>query len=172
VLYRNEYRFGDKKTFGTSAAALAGPSAFQQVTLDLQWFVQPIARSVIMAGLHGRQVTTSHLEPSDFFRFGGTKTLRGFRELQFSGSRVAWTNLEYRVVLARRSFAYGFFDSGYYALPADDEAGVAASQHVTYGYGVGLRTETSLGNVGVSVALGQGDPFSQAKVHIGLVNEF
>jgi outer membrane protein insertion porin family len=172
ILYRNEYRIGDKKTFGGSAAALEGPSAFQQVTLDLQWFVQPMTRSVVMAGLHGRQVTTSHLEPSDLFRFGGTNSVRGFRELQFSGSRVAWTNLEYRVLLATRSFAYGFFDSGYYALPADAKAETGSSQSVTYGYGVGLRTETSLGNVGVSVALGEGDPFSQAKVHVGLVNEF
>jgi outer membrane protein insertion porin family len=170
VLYRTEYRAGSKKSFGASAAA--GPSALQQVGLDLQWFVQTFPRNVVMAGVHGRQVTNSRLEVSDLFRFGGTNTLRGYRELQFVGSRVAWTNLEYRVLLARRSFCYGFFDTGYYALPEDAVLGTASAQSVKYGYGVGLRMETGLGNVGVSFALGEGDNLSQGKIHFGLMNEF
>ena len=103
---------------------------------------------------------------------GGTNTLRGYRELQFLGSRIAWTNLEYRQLLARRSYCFGFFDSGYYFLPENADLAIASSQHVKYGFGLGIRLETGIGNVGVSFALGQGDALSQGKIHFGLINEF
>lgn len=168
VLYQNEYRIGDKKIFGPADER----STLQKVSLDLQWYTQPLSRNVILVGLHGRQVTNDRLETSDLYRFGGTNTLRGYRELQFLGSRVAWTNVEYRLLLERRSFCYGFFDSGYYLLPADDVLGVPSSQGVKYGYGIGIRLETSLGNLGVSFALGGGDGLSGGKIHFGIINEF
>jgi len=106
------------------------------------------------------------------FRFGGAKTLRGYRENQFLGSRVAWTNAEYRFLLGRRSFLFGFLDTGYYNRPAQPEQNLPGEDGVKYGYGFGLRTDTPLGNIGVSFALGQGDSFSQGKIHIGLINDF
>ncbi len=106
------------------------------------------------------------------FRFGGANTLRGYRENQFLGSRVAWTNAEYRFLLGRRSFFFGFLDTGYYSRPADIEQSLPASEAFKYGYGIGLRTDTPLGNISVSFALGQGDSFSQGKIHIGLINDF
>jgi outer membrane translocation and assembly module TamA len=50
--------------------------------------------------------------------------------------------------------------------------GISSTQHLKYGYGVGIRLETSLGNIGVSFALGAGDSFTQAKLHISLINDF
>jgi outer membrane protein insertion porin family len=35
-----------------------------------------------------------------------------------------------------------------------------------------VRIETGLGIMGVSFALGKGDTFGTAKIHVGLVNEF
>ncbi len=173
IYYHNAYAIGNKKILGsTPPGASAEASALQRVSLDLQWYTSPVVRNVILVGLHGRQVTNDRLEASDLYRFGGTNTLRGYRELQFSGSRIAWTNLEYRVLLAPRSFAFGFFDSGYYFLPEDPALSAPSSQSVKYGYGVGIRLETALGNVGVSFALGGGDGLSQGKIHFGLINEF
>ena len=106
------------------------------------------------------------------YRFGGMRTLRGYRESQFLGSRVAWSNTEYRFILARRSFFYVFVDGGYYLRPADDVRGIARTDAFKYGYGLGLQLETGLGNLGVSFALGQGDSFSNGKIHFGLINEF
>jgi len=40
------------------------------------------------------------------------------------------------------------------------------------GYGVGFNLETSLGILRVSFALAKGEPFSEAKIHFGIVNEF
>jgi outer membrane protein insertion porin family len=103
---------------------------------------------------------------------GGARTLRGYRENQFFGSRIAWTNTEYRFLLARRTFIYGFVDTGYYFRPKDDLRLSPKAEGFKYGYGLGLLVETSLGYLGVSFALGQGDSFNNGKIHFGLINEF
>jgi outer membrane protein insertion porin family len=114
----------------------------------------------------------SFFENSDLFRLGGTNSLRGYREDQFLGARILWTNLEYRLLLTRRTFAFLFFDTGYYLREADVERNILKSEDFLYGYGLGLNIETGLGVLGVSFALGEGDSFSDGKIHFGLVNEF
>jgi outer membrane protein insertion porin family len=106
------------------------------------------------------------------YRLGGTTTLRGYRESQFIGSRIAWTNVEYRFLLSPRSFFFGFLDGGYYFLPDNQIQGIQSSQSFKYGYGIGTRIETGIGLLGVSFAFGEGDSFSQGKIHFGIVNEF
>ncbi len=172
IQYHSEYRIGNKKIFNAVGFAVSGVSTVQRVSVDLQFFTPVFSRNVLMIGLHGRQITNSQVEVSDLYRFGGTNSLRGYREYEFTGSRIAWTNTEYRFVMARRSLLYGFFDTGYYFLPAENNGLIPAQQKVKYGYGVGMRVETSLGNVGVSFALGEGDSFSEGKIHFGLMNEF
>ncbi|HZY10214.1 MAG TPA: POTRA domain-containing protein [Bacteroidota bacterium] len=167
VFYRTDYRVGNKKIFDKDET-----STVQKVSLDAELIVGTYPRQVAVLGLHGRQRTSVLNEVSDFYRLGGARTLRGYRENQFRGSRVAWTNVEYRFLLARRSFLFGFFDTGYFFVPGDERFGVVPQQSVKYGYGLGIRLETSLGNIGVSFALGEGDSFNQAKIHIGLVNQF
>ncbi|MGH2567751.1 MAG: hypothetical protein ACRDGA_05385, partial [Bacteroidota bacterium] len=61
---------------------------------------------------------------------------------------------------------------GYSATPGQEVTGVSASEQAKVGYGVGLRVDTALGFVGVSIAFGQGDTFSTAKLHVRLINEF
>jgi outer membrane protein insertion porin family len=172
--YRIEYSYG-RKTLNDSLAATTsggGSSGVQRLLLDLEFYIPAFARQVIAVGVHGYEVRGRDIQESDMFRFGGARTLRGYRENQFMGSRVAWTNAEYRFLLGRRSFLFGFFDTGYYSRPADTVRNIAAEDGVKYGYGIGLRTDTPLGNLSVSFALGQGDSFSQGKIHIGLNNDF
>jgi outer membrane protein insertion porin family len=174
VRYRSEYQIGSKRSHFTSSITSFIPerSTIRRLSLDAETYIETVPRQILAVGLHGRQVTSDGIEVSDHYRFGGTNTIRGYRENQFSGSRIAWTNTEYRFLLARRSFVYGFFDTGYYFLPDDPIRAVSSLQRVTYGYGVGVRLETALGNMGVSFAFGRGDSFGQGKIHIGLVNEF
>ncbi len=166
VNYRNEYQIGNKKIYAGLSSA---QSIFtvQKISFDAEFFAQPFVHQVVTLSLHGRQITSDNIELGDLFRFGGTTSLRGYREKQFLGSRVGWTNAEYRFLLARRSYFFGFFDTGYYFLP-----GVSSTESFKFGYGIGIRLETSLGNIGVSFAFGEGDSFSQGKIHIGLLNDF
>jgi outer membrane protein insertion porin family len=172
--YRIEYSYGRKKLDDSLAATVSGTgsSGVQRLLLDLEFYIPAFSRQVIAVGLHGYEVRGRDIQESDMFRFGGARTLRGYRENQFMGSRIAWTNAEYRLLLGRRSFLFGFFDTGYYSRPADTVRDIPAEDGVKYGYGIGMRTDTPLGNLSVSFALGQGDSFSQGKIHIGLINDF
>jgi outer membrane protein assembly factor BamA len=173
ILYRSDYRIGRKKIFGLpDTSTLERTITVQKLGLDFEWFVETFPRQVTMLGLRGRELRSGNIEIGDLYRFGGANTMRGYRENQFAGSRVVWSNAEYRLLLARRSFVFGFFDSGYYFRPTDESLGMTSAQGFKYGYGVGIRLETALGNIGVSFALGEGDSFSQGKIHLGLINEF
>ena len=164
VRYRSDYRVGIKRSFDNITAS---PSwlTVQKFGLDVEVYIPLIQRQILVFSAHGRQINVPNPQISDMFRFGGAFSLRGFRENQFIGSRVAWTNTEYRFLVERHSFVYGFFDAGYYL----DQNSV---EYLKYGYGAGVRLETGFGMVSVSFGLGKGDSFSQGKFHFGLMNEF
>lgn len=175
VRYRTDYNYGTKRFSNIPAAyssRIKQKVTVQRITLDLDFFVSTFSRQVVALGLHGRELQSGQLEESEMFRFGGSRTLRGYRENQFLGSRVMWSNAEYRFLLARRSFLYAFIDTGYYLRPADEVRTIAKSDAFKYGYGIGIQLETGLGTMGVSFALGEGDTFTNGKIHFGLINEF
>jgi outer membrane protein insertion porin family len=173
--YRTDYQYGRKRVSNippSLASQVARRVTVQRFSLDLDVYLSTFSRQVLAFGVHGRELRGGQLEEGEMYRFGGMRTLRGYRENQFLGSRVAWSNTEYRFLLARRSFLYGFVDAGYYLRPADEVRGLPRTDAFKYGYGIGLQLETGLGNLGVSFALGQGDSFSNGKIHFGLINEF
>jgi len=75
-------------------------------------------------------------------------------------------------MLTQRSYAFLFFDAGYYFLDAVPEKGIAKLEEYIFGYGLGITVETAIGLLGVSFALAQGDSFSEGKIHFGIINEF
>ena len=174
VRYRAIYENGSKRITSPAGASSGIPerSTVQKIGIDAEFYIEALTRQIVRLAVFGRQITTDNLETADYYQFGGATTLRGYREHQFQGSAVAWTNAEYRFHLARRSFVYGFFDTGFYFIPPDDDAGVPSAQDFLFGYGIGLRVETVLGNIGVSIALGKGDAPGQAKLHFVLLNDF
>ena len=175
ILFENSYSFSRKKINGPQQFITQDISTnvnLQRLTLDLSGYYELFPKQVIALGLHGRELRGSFFEISDLFRLGGANTLRGYREDQFLGNRVTWTNLEYRLLLTRRTFGFAFFDTGYYLRNADPQNKIPKSEGFKIGYGVGFNVETSLGVLRVSFALAKGDSFSQGKIHFGIVNEF
>lgn len=150
--------------------------AHKRVTLDLQWLVPTKWPQVLSLAFHGQQVTSGEpvVSITDQIRFGGATTLRGYREEQFRGSRVAWSNLEYRYLLSRYSRAFLFFDVGYFFR---EEATPIPSvnlqiESVKTSFGLGVRWETPVGIVGMDYGLGEGDGLFNGKVHVSLANSF
>lgn len=174
--YRTDYQYGTKRYSNVPApvaAQLAAQASVQRFTFDLDVYVRTFERQVLALSVHGREVQTAQPEEGEMFRLGGSRTLRGFREHQFLGSRIGWVNTEYRFLLARRSFFFGFVDAGYYLRPADDVRHLPKTDAFKYGYGIGIQLETGLGVLGVSFALGSDTPsFSNGNIHFGLINEF
>lgn len=148
-----------------------------KIWVDFQWLLPIHWPQVLSLAVHGRQVKSNappEIFVTDQFRFGGATTLRGYREEQFRGSRLAWSNLEYRYLLSPRTRAFVFFDAGYYS--GFEYAGTATPrqevENSVYAWGLGARVDTPLGLIGVDYGLGQGDPLTNGKVHISLVNRF
>ncbi len=147
--------------------------------MDLHWLLPAFGSQVLSLAVHGRQVKSNappEILVTDQFRFGGATTLRGYREEQFRGSRVAWSNIEYRYLLSRRTRAFVFFDAGYYSgfeyINAATSPQLNPVENNVYAWGFGARVDTPLGIIGVDYGLGQGDPLTNGKVHVSLVNSF
>ena len=172
ILYSTEYQTGTKQTLSSDAFPIGSRSTIRRVVFDLLYYLSPFKRQVIAMELHLRDFSNDHADISDLFRIGGATTLRGYQEGQFLGSRLLWTNLEYRFLVTPLSFFYTFLDFGYIVQPAFASMEGKASEQSKVGYGIGVRMDSALGLIGVSIALGEGDTFSTAKIHIRLINEF
>jgi outer membrane protein insertion porin family len=166
--YTTEYQAGTlRRRSGSDSAA----ETLQRFTIDAELFVPVTRQQVVKFGLYGREVRLNEYQVSDLFRFGGTRTLRGYAEGQFTGSRIAWSNIEYRFMTGHRSYLFGFFDTGYYTVPSLDDQ-VQGGESFEYGYGAGLQVETGIGLISIGFGFGRGDTFSTGKIHLGVINEF
>jgi outer membrane protein insertion porin family len=175
VRYATAASTGNKRITGPGrflALAQRRNYSVQKYSVDAEVYVKSFVRQVILIGIHGKKISSSGLEESELYLFGGTTTVRGYRESQFLASQLAWINLEYRFLTGRASSLFGFADGGYYSRAADAVKGIAFREEGIYGYGIGTRVETGLGILNISFALGKGDSFSTGKIHVGIVNDF
>ncbi|MFA6234812.1 MAG: BamA/TamA family outer membrane protein [Bacteroidota bacterium] len=169
ITLRNSYSGGSKRI----NAVLGDVNAsIQRLEVDAEYFLEVFSRTVLATGLHGRELRGGELDLSDLYRLGGANTLRGYREEQFSGTRLGWSSIEVRYSLGRRTFAFAFFDFGYIEQSPDPTRNRPEFSAQRSGYGIGGRLETGLGIIGVSYALGEGDGIAEGKIHFGLVNAF
>jgi outer membrane protein insertion porin family len=169
IAYQTTIESGRKRT--ETLGAVPGRTVHRQrVTVDFQVVVPALRSQVLSLSLHGRQVTSGEqfVSITDEYRLGGATTLRGYREEQFRGSRVGWSNIEYRYLLGPRSRAFVFADVGYFFK----ETATAKIEEFKSAYGIGARVETPLGIVGIDYGLGEGDGLLAGKVHVSLVNNF
>lgn len=170
--YRTEYATGFKEITSSFLQGQNNRSATQRLSFDFEFVASPFEKQVVAINLFARDFRSSAIESSDLYRLGGANTLRGYREGQFLGSRVAWTNLEYRLLAGQRSYAFGFVDVGYVLTPDRPDVGLIRQELNRVGYGAGLRIDTPLGLIGISLAFGKGDTFGTSKLHVRLANEF
>ena len=171
----NSYSYSRKKINGPSQFVTPGmelKSTLQRLSIDFMVYWNPFSTHVIAAGVHGREMKGDFFEVSDLYKLGGTLSLRGYKENQFLGSRIFWSNLEYRLLLTKRSYFFTFWDTGYFLRKEEPERSIQKTEGFRMGYGLGLSLETKLGILAVSYALGKGDTFSTGKIHFGIVNEF
>ena len=175
LLFETGYSFSRKKINGPAEYITPGLETnpnLQRITAGFSAYYELFLRNIVVISVNGKELSGPFFEQSDLWRFGGTRTVRGYREEQFLASRIAWSNVEYRFMLTPRSYAFVFFDAGYYSIEADGERGIAKNEDLIFGYGVGITVETAIGLFGVSFALADGDSFSEGKIHFGIINEF
>lgn len=175
LLFVNSYTYTKKSINGPDeyiTSTVQTSINLQRFNISFYYFYEIFVRQIIALGINGRELRGQTFENNDLYRLGGTNSLRGYREDQFLGSRVFWSNLEYRALFTRRSFGFLFFDTGYYLRVEEPEKNILKAEEFLFGYGLGLNLETGIGILRVSYALGKGDTFSDGKIHFGILNEF
>ncbi|WP_124245585.1 BamA/TamA family outer membrane protein [Cyclonatronum proteinivorum] len=151
----------------------------QELSFSARAYLSPLRRQVISPGLNGFLSLSPEYTESDLNRFGGARSLRGYREEHFQASRMIWGDAEYRYLLDETSYAFVFGALGWYERPAlifegrptiapEDPRPPASQREWLRSWGFGFAVGTPLGTMQFSYALGRGDSFGNGKVHVGL----
>jgi len=110
---------------------------------------------------------------SEQFYVGGARTVRGYRENQFHGRRVAYARNELRLGRSPRDGFYVFVDAGYVRQETPQAAGPTLVDGTGLtGYGFGVRSLSRVGRLDLSFAVSDGLSLRQTKVHVLLEQNF
>lgn len=109
---------------------------------------------------------------NELFRIGGFKLLRGFDEESIFTNLFSIATAEYRYLLARNSYLFGFTDGGKIRLVNSTNSYITTF----IGFGAGLVFETPSGIFNLSYAAGKQGfnsiDLRQSKIHLGFVSLF
>lgn len=169
---RYKYRSKSIDNFENSENLSSTNVNFNHYELDFGFFYQVFQSQVIALGLHAKAIDGDNFDLTDLFQFGGTNTLRGFRENQFIGNKIFWSNLEYRFLLSESSYLFTFFDAGYYLIDENISQNIIKQSAYKNGYGLGISLDTALGIMRVSYAFAEGGSISNGLIHFGILNDF
>lgn len=141
----------------------------QKVGLDLTEIRPVVGHQAIALLGHARSLFSdeSPVPSYELFTLGGWRSLRGYREEEFRGTKVASATAEYRFLVSDRGRFFVFLESGY----ASGEAG-RGTRTVKPAYGFGFRLPSYLGTLGVDYGIAGGSNPAEGMVHVGLVNDF
>ncbi len=103
------------------------------------------------------------VKPAETYPLGGARSLRGYRENQFRGEKIAWANFEYRFGGDSRIFL--FYDAGAYYRKD-------TGWQFLDGLGFGLMSSSKLGTVALSFGMGERIALDGMLIHISLVENF
>ena len=139
---------------------------------DFGIYYQTFQSQVLALGVHSKAIVGDQFDLSDLFQFGGTNSVRGFRENQFIGKNIIWSNLEYRFLLSQDSYVFTFYDAGYYETDSIISQNISKFSDFKNGYGLGISLSTTLGIMRVSYAFAEGSSISNGLIHFGILNDF
>jgi outer membrane protein assembly factor BamA len=110
--------------------------------------------------------------PEQFY-LGGARTVRGYRENQFHGRKVAYARNELRLGRSARDGFYAFVDAGYVQQETPQPNGTTLLDATGLtGYGFGVRSLSKVGRLDLSFAVSDGLSLRQTKVHVVLEQNF
>ena len=174
ILYKATYIYGDKKVYNKAGSSNAAEQSYslQRYSMDVDVYFSFFKRQSLLVRFFAGQVVSDRLEDADYYKVGGIKNVRGYRDEQFRASRFTYGTIEMRYSFSRKSFAALFLDPGYYYRPDDFLNKIPKQEGFLLGYGLGIRIETAIGVIGVNYAIGKEDGILDGKIHFGLINEF
>jgi outer membrane protein assembly factor BamA len=114
---------------------------------------------------------------SEQYWLGGAKSVRGYRENEFHGERIAYGSVEMRVGQYGGARLYTFFDLGYFDFSAlvptlENPLRREERSGTMYGFGMGLQTKMPGGDISLAVGFPGTVDFGVAKLHVALLEAF
>jgi len=177
LFHRTQITYGRKRNYSTSDFTPKRKVVYDtKFSLDLNHFLATFHKQTFMTAIHlmGMATDEESVPFPEQFKLGGINSLRGYREEEFSGTKVAWTNLEYRFLLGPDSRFFIFADYGYFfkrVRSTEDEV-LRKISGKKLGYGFGIRIDSRAGLFGIDYGIGEKDRLSEGKIHFGIVNRF
>ncbi|MCK4352246.1 BamA/TamA family outer membrane protein [candidate division WOR-3 bacterium] len=129
----------------------------------------------VFLSLNWQQIFRKEVPEYEFFKLGGSRTLRGYWEEEFQGAKVGWLNLEYRRFVGGGSYFFPFYDIGYIScLPARHLAGGSADRDgdIKQGFGLGVALNSPIGVITLAYGLVKGVSFMEGKIHLSISSRF
>lgn len=110
---------------------------------------------------------------NEMYQIGGTGSLLGFDDKSIYTPYYVIGDFEYRFLLSKNSYFYGFFNS---ALVKERNHYLYKPFDFPFGFGAGVTFETKVGLFALTYALGRQEgnaiSFKEGKIHFGYVNYF
>jgi outer membrane protein assembly factor BamA len=143
-----------------------------RLSAKMNHYIKIGPQSTLKTGVQSGWILGKQLLLNELFQIGGIKTLRGFDEESLFSSGYAIGTVEYRYLLSRVSYLFGFVDGAYV------ERKTSLNQNGKFygGAGLGISLETKTGLFSLAYAAGKrpGVPlnFREAKIHFGFITLF
>ncbi|MFM1795000.1 MAG: hypothetical protein RL642_1385, partial [Bacteroidota bacterium] len=143
-----------------------------RLTARLNQYLKVGAQSTFKTGLQAGWISGKQLLLNELFQIGGIKTLRGFDEESLFSSGFAIATLEYRYLLSRASYLFGFVDGAY----VERRQSRQENGKIYGGAGLGISLETKTGLFSLAYAAGKRPDAAlnlrEAKIHFGFITLF
>ena len=151
---------GGRVSLTAEVAGFGGDFDFQKASIeDTRYFKVSSNRVIAVRGMYG--YGHGHLSEFNQYRVGGQDTLRGYRDDQFRGDRMALLSIEYRFPLANKVQGAVFADGG----GAWSDRFLPHSNALHASVGVGISFNTPIGPVRIDY--GRGDQGGRVHFTVG-----
>lgn len=127
-------------------------------------------RHAMIGAIAGKNLTTreNELAPTELFRIGGHRSVRGYAEDQFAFRNVAYAQLDYLFYFTPKGSVYIFVDGG---AGTTERPNLATSSYTPmFGYGLGVRIPVRIGTATLEWARSIDDRRGLGRIHIRIRN--
>jgi outer membrane protein assembly factor BamA len=141
------------------------------IQFNYQKYISLSNRNVLKLAVFGESYLSPSIFVNEALRFGGQNTQRGFNEDILLSTTRATCTIEYRFLLDKNSYLFGFYDQSWY------EKNIKSYYKDTpTGFGLGLTFGTNVGVFSISYAMGKQKTsellLKNGKIHFGYVAFF
>jgi len=171
--YLSLYDYQEGKTFGYLYDSLKLTSFQMHLSVMIDKFWKLTGRQTIRTMFKGEYFLSDHILQNEMYRLGGINSLRGFDDRSIYTPYYGMADIEYRFLISKNSYFYGFFNAAMVKYPGNFQHTVL---DIPFGFGAGTTFETKVGLFGLTYALGKqldnAIAFKNGKIHFGYVNYF